>query len=110
MAPEQLDLFKMSRATDPDTSHEAARDMTLGGNAQYQRDLCYAAVLEKPGQTAAEIAIMVGLERHAPSRRLPELRRKLKVTNGINPRERSRICNVTGRRSVTWWPKEDLCA
>jgi hypothetical protein len=55
-----------------------------------------------PGLTAAEIASATGLERHVPSRRLPELRDRNLVTNG-KP-EIFRICNVTGNLSLTWYP------
>lgn len=51
------------------------------------------------GLTAAEIAERTGLERHAPSRRLPELRQAGAVRNG-----EIRVCTVRGRRSLTWFP------
>ena len=51
------------------------------------------------GRTAAEIAETARLERHVPSRRLPELRSAGLVRNG-----EARICRVTGNRSITWYP------
>ena len=45
------------------------------------------------------IAIACGLERHVPSRRLPELRDQGMIVNG-----ESRICDATGRLSMTWHP------
>ena len=89
----------LARTTDLTTSHLAAHEAEASGRARAQRELCLAEVLKNPGKTAAEIAVATGLERHAPSRRLPELREAGLVTNG-----RSRICAVTGRLSITWFP------
>ncbi len=69
------------------------------GTASGQRAVCMAEVIRLPGQTAAEIAVAVGLERHVPSRRLPELRDDGRVLNGSR-----RVCRVTGNRSMTWEP------
>jgi len=88
-----------ARNTDPFTSHDAARDAEASGRADAQRNLCLNEVLKNPGKTAAEIAVAVGLERHAPSRRLPELRDAGLIKNG-----RARVCSVTGRMSITWLP------
>ena len=88
-----------SRTTDPQTSRLAAEEVEASGGAQAQRDLCLAEVKKQPGRTAAEIGVATGLERHAPSRRLPELREANLVANG-----RPRICEVTRRLSMTWFP------
>ena len=88
-----------SRRTDPITSHQAAHEAESSGRAASQRAICLARVKSHPGQTAAEIAIAAGLERHVPSRRLPELRYQGLIVNG-----ESRICEATGRRSMTWYP------
>ena len=92
----------LARNTDPFTSHQAAREAEESGRAGAQREICLAEVLKNPGKTAAEIAAAVGLERHAPSRRLPELREDRLVKNGPG-----RICNVTGRMSLTWLPVKE---
>lgn len=91
----------LARTTDPITSHQAARDAERRGVAAAHRLLCLAAVRREPGLTAAEIATRVGLERHKPSRRLPELRDDGLVINGP-----SRLCSVQGRPSITWIPTE----
>ncbi len=88
-----------ARKTDPATSHEAAHNVEARGYAAAQRLLCYNEVVRCPWQTAAEIARAVGLERHAPSRRLPELRDAGLVVNGV-----SRFCKVMRTRSMTWGP------
>ncbi len=89
----------LARTTDPITSHQAARDAEHRGVAAAHRLLCLAQVTHQPGLTAAEIAEATGLERHAPSRRLPELRDAGLVVNGP-----IRLCAVKGRRSLTWNP------
>jgi len=88
-----------ARRTDPATSHQAARKVEATGAAGEQRALCLKAVHEHPGSTAAEIATFLNIERHAPSRRLSELRRGGLVYNG-EPRR----CRVVGSRCMTWWP------
>lgn len=92
----------LARTSDPITSHQAARDAERRGVAAAHRLLCLAQVTRHPGQTAAEIAQGTGLERHAPSRRLPELRDDGLVVNGP-----IRICRVKGRRSLTWIPAQE---
>lgn len=90
-----------ARRTDPSTSHEAADYVNARDIASAQRHKCYQYVVLNPGCTAAEIAKALGLDRHAPSRRLPELRdcNPPKIEN-----REMRICKVTGRRSLTWYP------
>ena len=91
-----------ARNTDPFTSHEAARETEASGRASAQRRICLDEVLKNPGKTAAEIAEATGQERHAPSRRLPELREAGLVKNGT-----ARTCSVTGRMSITWFPAQE---
>ncbi len=91
-----------ARLCDPPSSHAAAASIERSGVANAHRRLCLAQVQAHPGQTAAEIARAVGLERHAPSRRLPELREAGLVINGP-----MRICAVKGRQSLTWLPVRD---
>lgn len=88
-----------ARNTDPSTSHQAAGLAEESGMAASHRAMCLAQVTIRPGSTAAEIAVFAGLERHIPSRRLPELRAAGLVTNGL-----PRTCKETGNRSITWWP------
>lgn len=88
-----------SRTTDPYPSHQAAFEAESSGRANGQRRVCLNDVIERPGRTAAEIAAATNLERHVPSRRLPELRSGGLVYNG-----EVRVCLVTGRNSMTWYP------
>ena len=87
------------RNTDPETSRLAADEAEDSGSAKGQRTVCHVEVMRNPGQTAAEIAVAVRLERHVPSRRLPELREMGQVYNGED-----RVCKVQRRKSMTWWP------
>lgn len=82
---------------DPVTSFIAAEQVEKSGKANLQRQIVLAWVRQHPGQTAAEIAHHTGLERHVPSRRLPELREAGLVSNGS-----PRICGVCGTRQMTW--------
>lgn len=91
-----------ARSTDPTTSHLAAEAVEASGRAASQRHLCLVEVWKKPGQTAAEIAVAAGLERHVPSRRLPELRDAGQVINGPERR-----CTATGNLSLTWLPAKE---
>ncbi|MBI1374088.1 MAG: winged helix-turn-helix domain-containing protein [Phycisphaera sp.] len=92
-------MHAMARKNDPITSHQAADEVEASGRAASQRHRCLLEVWKKPGQTAAEIAVAADLQRHVPSRRLPELRKDGLVTNGP-----VRQCAVTGNPSLTWLP------
>jgi len=94
--------MELARRTDPFTSQLRALAAKHGGKTQIQRLRCLVAVLLHPGLTGAELAVSTGMERHAPSRRLPELREKGQVCNGP-----SRRCSVTGRLSLVWLPAEE---
>ena len=95
-----FDAHARARKSDPQTSHEAAKQVTDSGAASAQREQCLAAVKLAQGMTAAELTKIIGCERHMPSRRLPELRRAGLVTS---PEDRARVCRVTGNKSLTWW-------
>ncbi len=88
-----------ARNTDPATSHIAAAKATRTNRAAQQHKVL--AVVEKyPNRTSAEIAVLAGMERHIPARRLPELRQAGLVKNG----ER-RVCTATGNPSMVWRTK-----
>ena len=89
----------LSRRTDPITSQLAAEGAEASGRAPRQRDICLAHVRAHIGRTSAEIAKSCALNRYTPSRRLPELRDSGLVFNGHH-----RICCVTQRLCMTWWP------
>ena len=68
---------------------------------EQRRMRCLRAVHCLPGQTAAEIAMSLGMERYEPSRRLPELRQRGLIISGP-----TRTCLSRGTRAMTWWPIE----
>ena len=86
-----------ARNTDPMTSHEAATRAELSGSAQNQRDKCLEVVKAHSNHTAAEIALIAGIDRYAASRRLPELRQRGLVRNGVVA-----VCGVTKTKAMTW--------
>jgi hypothetical protein len=88
-----------ARNTDPVTSHIAARVVDEAGTADIQRIACLSEVVAQPGQTASEISVALELERIVGGKRLPELREEGFVKNGP-----SRLCRVTGKRCMTWFP------
>lgn len=89
----------LARNTDPLTSHEAAARIVAIGTAADHRSLLLDAVGRMPGRTCAELARMVGLDRHQASKRLPELRAAGLVRNGAD-----RKCSIAGTTQMTWWP------
>jgi hypothetical protein len=96
------DMEARARREDPATSHLAARSVEITGKAGAKRTICLERVRRCPGETAAEIAFVLNIERHIPSRRLPELRDAGLVKNGT-----PRVCGVMGRKSLTWLPETE---
>jgi hypothetical protein len=95
----------LSRAYDPSTSHDAAEQVETNGSAPRARVLCLACVRQHPeGWTAAEIAAATGLERHTPSRRLPELADDKPGRTPLVKRGPKRECRVLGSLQMTWLP------
>lgn len=85
--------------TDP---AETTQNVESGDLASAQRKACLDEVIKNPGKTAAEIAKATGLDRHTPSRRLPELRLAGLVKNG--PQRR---CSTSHRQSLSWLPHKE---
>jgi len=84
---------------EPTALPEIAEEVGSGNRVASQRHRCLLEVWKRPGRTAAEVARAAGLRRHAPSRRLPDLRRCGLVRNGHR-----RTCAVTGHPGMTWFP------
>lgn len=87
------------RNTDPDTSHEAARELVESGTQAHQHALVAAAVRAHPGLTSRELACSAGLDRHMVARRLPELEAEGLAVHGA-----PRICSMSRKRCQTWLP------
>lgn len=97
----QQSLFEIPRArrSDPSTSHIAAERMRESGALGKQAQAVLEAVRNWPGCTAVEIAQRAQIDRHAVSRRLPELAKSNQVRRGP-----PRNCSVNGRPQSTWRP------
>ena len=89
----------LRRNTDPQTSHDAARQITrrLGDIQKWVLGI----VKEWPGSTASELADAKGIgDIRQINRRLPELEELGRVRRG-----ETRACQITGRAAATWWPE-----
>lgn len=93
-----------ARNTDPDTSHEAARDLVDSGTQAQQQAQVESALRQHPGLTSRELAFSAGLDRHMVARRLPELEAEGLAVHGA-----PRICSMSRKRCQTWLPVLD-CA
>jgi len=88
-----------ARRTDPSTSHSAAERMRVSGALGKQAAAVLEAVKTWPGFTAVEISQRAQIDRHAVSRRLPDL-----VARGMVRRGPPIVCSVNGRPQSTWFP------
>jgi hypothetical protein len=97
-----------SRASDPDTSHQAAEKVRRTGELGRQQRAVLEAVRTWPGSTSAELGHWIWTTqggdptrwRYTVARRLPEL-------SPVHVRRmKPRRCKVTGNPAVTWFPVE----
>lgn len=88
-----------ARATDPDTSHEAAEVHTASGRRAQQQAMTVAAVRAFPGCTMQELSEKTGIDRYVLGRRISECE-----TAGLVKRAPGRTCSVTGRTAEPWFP------
>lgn len=95
-----------SRASDPETSHQAADKVRRTGELGRQQLAVLEAVKRWPGRTSAELGKLVAEDRqedatrwrYTIARRLPELA-PVHVR-----RMKPRACEVTGNPAMTWFP------
>ncbi len=88
----------IARATDLETSHEAAANVTKSGSKAAHMALMLAATVANPGSTSGELAVIAGLERHEASRRLSDLHNAAKVF-----RDEKRTCEQMGTMQMRWY-------
>lgn len=88
----------IARATDPESSHRAAAEITASGRRQQQIAMVINMVRKFPGMTSMELAGMTGEDRYVIARRLPEA-----VTAGAVVKGIQRPCSVTGKLALTWY-------
>lgn len=88
----------LARASDPETSHEAAQAIVASvGELQRWAAECVA---KSPGKTARELAaIYCPQDPKRIDRRLGECEKL-----GMVRRGEVRKCNRSGRSAATWWP------
>jgi len=92
----QLSLLGMARATDPDTSHEAARD--AAPTAQTNRALALRILRDYPGGlTDFELAEITGLQQTSIGKRRGELR-----DAGLVYDTGRRRPSPSGSRAIVW--------
>jgi hypothetical protein len=87
----------MAHRADPPSSYMAADKAIKSGKVKGQMKLCLLGVRRWPGQTSAELAVLIGLNRYDTARRLPALEHRGLVIKG-----RSRLCTVCKSVCVTW--------
>lgn len=85
-----------ARNTDPITSHEAAKEVTVSGVRRTQIAQVVDMVKANQGKTAAELAQINDTCRYMMSRRLADAT-GVSVIKGDK-----RKCSVAGRNAVTW--------
>jgi CRP-like cAMP-binding protein len=86
-----------ARRTDPLPSHIAARMVEATGKAGSHRARLYQAIQSHPGLTCAQLADMIGIDRAAASKRIPEL-----VRAGIVRKVGEVICPLAKTKQGTW--------
>ncbi|WP_369968311.1 winged helix-turn-helix domain-containing protein [Stenotrophomonas rhizophila] len=92
-------MSALARATDIDTSHDAAAHVVSSGLRSVQQDRAAGALKAHPGLTSMELAKATGHDRYMLARRLPEL-----LEDGRAWRGPKKPCQVSGRSACTWWP------
>ncbi len=73
----ESNLFTMSRPSDPQTSHDAARRVVKTGTRNKHYRTIMQAVCQHPGATPPELARLSGLRHDQVWRRLSEMDHKL---------------------------------
>lgn len=90
-----------AKRDDPASSHQSAREVEATGSAGAQRRAAIALVERHPGHTSLELAQYGQLDRLQLARRLPECAKAGHLT-----RKDYKRCSVSGKKAVTWWPRE----
>ncbi len=102
-----LPLFEypLSRNSDPLSSFQAADRLSRSGKYLSQKEAVFEALRRNDGATSAELAAYMVVDRHMPARRLPDLVRDGRVTQGL-----PRSCKVLSGPGdddkvlcATWW-------
>ncbi len=89
----------VARQRDPDTSQKGAYHAVASGKLARQAEVVLRAIHRWPGRTSGELADLMQCDRYTPSRRCPSLADAGKVYRGAK-----RLCKITGKACITWWP------
>jgi hypothetical protein len=93
-APESL-----ARRSDPETSHEAAREIVASGTDAAQCERVLEALRRYPNHTSADLAKLSGIDRYVTARRLSELQASGRARTGGKT-----LSHSTGKSGMAWWP------
>lgn len=93
--------LRLSRNTDPQSSHDAAVKVNASGKRDAQCGAVLRALANHPGSTSMELAHFMGIERSITGRRLPDLEQQGKVKRGD-----LRPCSICKTKCVTWYAKK----
>ena len=88
---------KLSRRTDPVSSHEAAAEHVQSGRNAAQKTVVLDGLSAYSNVTSDELARLLRVDRYMVARRLPELE-----SEGLVMRSGSRPSEISGRTGVTW--------
>lgn len=99
-----LDAIPAAATADPPSSHEAARNITVSGTRDSDTRAVAAAVKKWPGKTYAELAPLMGWDKHRVQKRLNDAAHAGCVTRG--PRRKCEAAAKEGRNQTaqTWFP------
>ena len=106
----QFDMYQpASRNTDPNTSHKAEREFTLGDRAVRCRQVLQL-IVDSPGATCGELArymhskypeLPIASAVESPHKRVADLE-----GYGLVRRGDTRRCLDSGRERITWYPTD----
>jgi len=90
-------VARLRRSTDPVSSHSAAEELVESGHHGKQCTGVLLALVDNPGTTSMELAVVANIDRHVVARRLPDLEK-----GGVVSRGTIRKCKVGKRLAMTW--------
>lgn len=98
-----------ARASDPASSHEAAQRMNESGAARAQAERIADLVFQAgQGITAYELEHQMAKDEH-PLTQVQILRRLSSIAGVRRGTEAEmRVCRVSRRKTLTWWPSDDV--
>jgi hypothetical protein len=93
-------VIARARRHDPETSHQAAAEVTANGTVTRHADIIHAYLREHPGETNAQIAEGCGLTYIQVNKRMIDLERENRVIRGAAVK-----CPIHQRNMTQWFAK-----